>query len=97
MNQREDVLSAGEALQLPGADVGQLGPSRKLVGHQLGGRPGKQDLATPGEGAQSSGPVHCLTVVVALAQLSLPAMQRRPCAQDAAGRPGFSQQCLLQP
>ncbi len=38
MNQREDVFGAGEALQLPGADLGQPGPSRKLVGYQLGGR-----------------------------------------------------------
>jgi hypothetical protein len=97
MDQSQDVLGAGQALELLHADVGQPDPSRKLVGDQLRSGPRKQDLATPRKGAQPSRPIQRLSVVAALAQLGLPRVQRHPGGQDQAGWPGFGGQCLLQP
>jgi hypothetical protein len=78
MHDREDVLGSREAPEKVRSDVDQGGPFRKLVDHQLGRRPGQQDLAAPTQRPQPGRPVEGRPEVVAVAQLGLPGVERGP-------------------
>jgi hypothetical protein len=78
------------------AHVEEAGPVRQLVGHQLGRRPGQQDLPALPERPQPGGAVERLAVVVAVAQLGLAGMQGGPGREGEPTRPGARAERPLQ-
>ena len=76
-------------------DIGQAGAGRELVGHQFRGHPGEHDLPTLGQRPEPSGPVHRGAVVVAVAELGFPGVQRDPGRQGQPLRPDLLLECLL--
>jgi hypothetical protein len=95
MDKRVHVLGSRQPLQVMRTDIEQSGPVRQLVGDQLGGGSGEQDLATSAQRSQPGRPVERLPVVVAVAQLGLAGVQRGLGREGDIARPALGGQPSL--
>ena len=96
MHQRKNMLGSRQALQAILPNIDQARPRWQLVGHQFGRPLGKQDMTTVGQRPQPGRPIQRLAVVVTVAQLGFPAVQRGSGRKRDALRPALSRQYLLE-
>jgi hypothetical protein len=96
MDQREDVLGSSQSLEAVVPDVGQVGPWWQLVSHEFGGPLREQDVTAVCQRPQPRRAVQRLAVVVAAAELRLPAVQRDSGGERDVVGPSLRGQRLLE-